>query len=548
MADPQLPASSLAHGRALFAQGAWNQAYHALQQAATAAPLPAEDLERLSSSAHLLGREEERIDLLTRAHQAFLDSGRLDAAARTAIWLAMALEFRGQPAQSNGWIARARRLLEQHGRECVEQGYLSVPAALRAFLGGDTEAAYAHFVHAGEVAHRFGDPDLAGLARHGQGRSLLRLGRVVEGVALLDEVMVAVTSGEVSPVIAGDLYCSVLEGCHEIYDLRRAQEWTLALKRWCEAQPELVAYRGACQARRSEILLLHGEWPEAEVAAREACEHLPDRAAAYAWYQLGELYRQQGELEQAERAYNEAGARGLQPEPGMALLRLVQGRTAQAGQSIRRSLAEARDRRVRWVLLGAAVEIAVAEGDLPAAEQSAQELEQAAQHGVPYLEAAAAQARGLVTGAKGDCGAALESLRLAARHWRELGLPYHAARVAVLVSQACRKEGDADAAAIELQAARRVFERLGARHDLARLAEQLTPARAEPDGGLTGRELEVLTMVAAGHSNRVISVRLGISEKTVARHISNIFTKLNLSSRAAATAYAYQHRLVRTPT
>ena len=232
----------------------------------------------------------------------------------------------------------------------------------------------------------------------------------------------------------------------------------------------------------------------------------------------------------------------------MALLRLAQGRTAQAGQSIRRSLSQARDRRVRWALLGAAVEIAVVEGDLPAAEQAAQELEQAAQHGVPYLEAAAAQARGLVLGAKGDCRAALEPLRRAERLWSELGLLYHAARAAVLVARACRKEGDTDAAAVELQAARRVFERLGARRDLAGLAEPVTPARSEADGGLTGRELEVLTMVAAGHSNRAISVRLGISEKTVARHVSNIFTKLNLSSRSAATAYAYQHRLVGTST
>jgi tetratricopeptide (TPR) repeat protein len=330
MEAPQSPPTA-AEGRALYQRRAWKQAYTTLQLASGQQPLSPEDLELLSNSAHLSGRTPERIDLLIRTHQAFLEAGRLEGAARSAIWLAFLLEFQGQPAQANGWLARARRLLEEHGQECVELGYLDLPLAIRAFFGGDAESAYQHFSHAAELAGRFGDIELAALARHGQGRALIRLSRVAEGVALLDEVMVAVTTGEVSPLVSGELYCSVLEGCHEIYDLRRAQEWTLALARWCESQPELVAFRGSCHARRSEILLLHGEWTEAEAAAREACATLSDRAAALAWYQLGEVLRQQGDLAQAERAYHEAGARGYQPEPGLALIRLAEGRVGTAG-------------------------------------------------------------------------------------------------------------------------------------------------------------------------------------------------------------------------
>ncbi|HSB54008.1 MAG TPA: LuxR C-terminal-related transcriptional regulator [Gemmatimonadales bacterium] len=547
MEEPQAP-PTVADGQALYQRRAWNQAYHALQLAGRSHPLSPEDLTLLSHSAHLSGREPERFDLLIRAHQAFLEAGQREAASRCAIWLAFLLEFQGQSAQSNGWLARAKRLLEEHGQECVELGYLELPMAIRAFFGGDATAAYSHFSHAAETANRFGDVELAVLARHGQGRALIRLNRVAEGVALLDEVMVAVTTDEVSPVIAGELYCSVLEACHEMYDLRRAQEWTLALARWCDSQPELVAFRGSCHARRSEILLLHGEWLEAESAAREACANQPDRAAALAWYQLGEVYRQQGEMAEAERAYHEAGTRGLQPEPGLALLRLAQGRVGQAGQSIRRALTAAHGPRARSALLSAAVEIALAEPDLSAAEQWAAELGGIAEEsGARYLEAAAAQARGMVLGAQDRCSEALAELRHARGLWRELGMPYHAARVAVLVAQGCQKEGDTDAAAIELQSARRAFADLGAHHDLTRLAAQVAPATAA-GGGLTARELEVLTMLAGGHTNRAISERLGISEKTVARHVSNIFSKLNLSSRSAATAYAYQHRLISTTT
>lgn len=502
-------------------------------------PAP-EELEQLSSAAHLRGREDERVEFLTRAHQGWLERGETARACRLAIWLAFILEFRREQALANGWLARARRLLDECSPDCVEQGYALLPSAIHSFFSGDPASANAAFTNAAEIGRKHLDRDLTAIARNGMGRTLIHLGRRADGVALLDEVMVSVTSGEVSPALVGDLYCSLIEGCHELYDMRRAQQWTDALSRWCDAQPEITAYRTACLVHRAEMLQLHGDWPLAIRETRVACERAEPSSGA-AFYQLGELLRLQGKFEDSEEAYRTAAERGRNPEPGLALLRLARGRIEAAGRSIRRALEEARDSRTRGRLLGAYVEIALAGSDFAAAEAAATELHGIAQDfDAPLLHAAANMAIGAVLLARKEGRSALEALRLSVERWREVGAPYESARATVLIANTFELLGDSDAAAMEFETARRCFEKLGALRDLA----NLRPDRESGADRLTTREIEVVRLIVTGCTNRTIAANLGISEKTVARHVSNIFTKLGLSSRAAATAYAFQHGLV----
>jgi DNA-binding NarL/FixJ family response regulator len=539
---------ALDRGREAFARRAWGDAYAELSAADREAPLAPEDLERLATAAYLAGRDAESADLLARAHQQFLSRGEVERAVRCAFWLGFVLLEKGEFARGGAWIARARRLLDDGHRDCVEQGYLRLPAAFQCFAEGDFATACATFGQAAEIGDRFGDRDLGALARHGWGRALSRMGAVGEGVSLLDEAMVAVEAGEVSPTVAGGVYCGVISGCLEIFDLRRAHEWTAALTHWCESQPELAPHRGECLVRRAEIMQLHGAWPDALEEAQRARERLSQPpgqpAVGAAYYQQGELHRLRGEFANAEEAYRQASQWGRTPRPGLAQLRLAQGQVDAAAAAIRRLLDETQERRTRPAVLAAYVEILLAANDVPAARAAADELSEiAAAFDAPFLRALSAHAAGAVLLAEGDARAALGALRTAWAGWQELEAPYEAARVRVLIGLACRALGDADSAEMELDAARCVFQQLGAAPALAQvnaLSEKTTPGVA---GGLTARELQVLRLVAAGKTNRAIAAELIISEKTVARHVSNIFLKLDLSTRAAATAYAYQHGL-----
>ena len=541
---------TLDQGREAFERLAWADAHRLLSAADAEEPLRPDDLRRLATAAYLIGKEESSATVWERAYQGFLVAGDTAASVRCAFWLGLGLLQRGEPARGGGWLARAARQLEAWGQECVERGYLLFPQGFQKIMAEDVAGAHATFAEAARIGERFGDADLVALARHGQGRALLRLGETEAGTALLDEAMVAVTSGGTSPMIAGDVYCSVIEACQEIFDVARAHEWTLALSRWCEQQPDLVPYRGQCLVHRSQLWQLQGDWSEALEEVRRACARLSDPpgqpALGMASYQQAELHRLRGEFVAAEEAYQRASAYGHVPQPGLALLRLAQDRLEDAAGAIRHAVAEAgEDRLARAKLLAAQVEIMVAADEVAAARAAAEELGAlAGDLTAPLLEATADEATGTVLLAEGDASAALPVLRRAWTRWWELGAPYETARVRVLVGRACRELGDHDSARMEWEAAKTAFAKVGAAPDLRRLYALLAPGRTGAPGGLSAREVEVLVLVAAGNTNREIADELVISQHTVRRHLQNIFVKLGVSSRAAATAYAYEHDLV----
>ncbi len=541
----------LERGREAYRRRAWLTAYKSLSLADAAAPLGAGDLELLATSAYLIGRNDDGVGALDRAHHVYLDAGEPVCAARCAVWLGFGLIDAGEMSRATGWFSRAQRLLERTERDCVEQGYLLVPVVLQHMSPGAYETGYATAATVAEIGERFGDVDLVAFALQAQGRALVRLGRVKEGLALLDEAMVAVVAGQLSsPLFTGLIYCSVIEACQEFYELPRAREWTAALTRWCEAQPDMLNFTGQCLVHRAEIMQLHGAWRDALEEARRASERFAggvnQLATGAASYRQGEVHRLLGEFTAAEDAYRSASQWGWQPQPGLALLRLAQGRTDAATAAICRVVGETTEQLERARLLPAYVEIMLAAGETALARDACRELAEIAEgygrDGV--LDAMAAHARGAVELADGDARAALIALRHACQVWQQLEAPYEVAVVRALIGLACRTLGDDDGAELELEAARDVFLQLGAAPDVARLDSPTRGGRSGHPGGLTPRELQVLRLVAAGATNKAIAAQLVLSARTVDRHVSNILTKLGVPSRAAATAYAYQHRLV----
>lgn len=541
-------ASALEQGRRAFERQGWSAAYELLRAADEEAPLEPEDLERAGRAAYLTGRDEACSTLLERAFRERMQRGDPEGAALDGFWLVYGLANRGEWARAGGWIARARGVIDDGRRDCVARGYLLIPDGLQALLAGDAESAYATFTEQREIGRRFADQDLTTLAGFGQGQALIAMGRIAEGIAVLDEIMVGVTGGEVSAIVAGLVYCGVIAACMETFDPRRAKEWTTALNHWCNAQPDLVAFRGQCLVHRAQIMQLHGAWVDALEELRHALERFTEAghpAVGDALYEQAEVHRLRGDFVAAEQAYRQATRFGRDAQPGLALLRLAQGQPDRASAGIRRALDEPGQRFQRPRLLSAAVEIALECKDVEGARSAVDELaELAAERDVALLNAMAARAGGAVLLAEGDARGALCAARRAWSLWQELDAPYEAARARVLVGMACRSFGDEDAARMELDAARQVFESLSAGPDLARIEALTGRAPGQPGCRLTAREVEVLRMVATGKTNRAIAGDLFLSEKTVARHLSNIFTKLGLSSRAAATAYAYEHDLV----
>lgn len=539
----------LERGREHYRQRAWADAWQALSLADRAAPLVGEDLELLATSAYLIGRDECFLRALERAHHAHLETGHYRRAARCAFRLGFELLLRGERARATGWLCRAERLLDREAQECVERGYLLLPLVERHLDAGDSELAYAVAARAVGIGERSADADLTASARHQQGRALIQRGELDAGLALLDEAMVAVVAGELSPIITGLLYCSVIDTCRQVYALDRAREWTTALARWCEEQHQMLAFTSVCMVHRSEILQMLGAWTDAAAEARRACERCAQgrrgRAAAAAFYQQGEIHRLRGELEAAEGAYELADREGYEPQPGLALLRLAQGRADAATAAIRRILDATEDALLRSRLLPAYIEIMLAVGAVGEARNACVELERTSAHvGTEMLRALAAHARGAVDLAEGNTRSAVGFLRQTLQSWQRLEMPHAAARTRVLLGLACRQMHDEDGARLEWRAARAVFAQLGATPDLACVDALMSANPTVRADSLTPRELEVLRLVAAGSTNKAIAAQLSLSAKTVERHLSNIFTKLDVPSRAAATAHALRHRLI----
>ena len=550
--DSSVP-SVLDRANTAYAGRSWVEAATAYAEADGEQPLSGDDLERWGLAAFLIGRDEESDTARERAHAAFLAAGDIDGAARVGHLLGVTLVIRGEVARAGGWFGRVQSLLDEHGMtDSVWQLYLQLSAGMATLFSGKADEAVNMFGQILAAADRFpDDADLHVVVRNGLGQSLVALGQFDQGLHQLDEVMVRVTTdATVSPQLVGLMYCAVIEACRRCFDLSRAREWTERLSRWCERQPGLVPYRGQCLVHRAEVLQLHGSWPDAseevERVFRQLGEEPTDLAAGMAHYRRGELHRLRGEYAKAEESYRKASRCGHDPQPGLALMRLAQGQPDAAHAALRRAVDETAYRHDRLRLLPAYAEVALAVGDGPAAAETAAELRAAAsERDAPMLVASAAQVDGCLALFSGDAAAALRLLREALTAWRRIGAPYDAATTRVHIAAALRALDDDDSADLELDAARWAYEQLGAGPDVARVDKLLRrPPKAAPPGGLTPRETQILGLIATGASNRSIAKELFLSEKTVARHVANVFLKLGVTSRSAATAYAYEHHLV----
>ncbi len=535
----------LLQARDAYDRREWVAAYDGLASATDDA-LNAEDYARLATAAYLLGRRNDCIQALQSAYRNHVDAGEAAPAVRCAFWLAKVLVSGGEMAVAGGWVARAQRLLDEYDGDMVEHGYILILQMFQRIGSGDFPSALQLAEQVEEYGRRYDDPDLLTIALSAHGRLLMYSGQVPEGLAMLDEAMVSVTTGDVSPIFAGETYCALIEGCQEVSDFARAAEWTTRLTRWCGSQPGLVPFTGQCAVHRGQIMKIRGAFTEALVELDGAVRRYQEAGAApasgLAWAERGEVLRIRGDLADAEAAFEQALGFGHDPQPGLALLWLGAGRASAASAAVRRLLAEPRDPVHRARLLPAAAEVLVADGALDEADTTLAELaETADRFDSASLHAAAAYAQASSALARGEHGSAATSAREALRAWGQLQAPYEAARSQVLLGRAFLGLDDPDSARAELEAARHAFAAMGARPAEQAASQLLSPSAP---GGLTAREVEVLRLVAAGDSNPEIAERLVLSEKTVARHLSNIFAKLDVRTRTAAAAFAFEHDLV----
>jgi DNA-binding CsgD family transcriptional regulator len=530
--------------RQAVARESWTEAYET-SKALDPSTLTAADLEGYADAAWWLSHLRESLEIRQRAYAAYAAEGDDYHAGATAGRLAVEHFIRDEPAVGGGFLMRAQRHLRSIP-DGPAHGFMALLEATVARFTGRLDEALATLAGAIEVGRRFGDRDLIAMSIHTQGLVLLDLGRTAEGLALMDEAMASVIAGELSAYWTGIIYCSLIDACLEISDLRRAGEWSDAAQTWCEALPVGSSFPGVCRANRAQLARLRGAWAEAEAAALRASEELlpiEPGLAAPAFRQVGEVRLRAGNLAGAEQAFARAHELGSDPQPGLAFVRSAQGKVETARTAVRASLEGERPGPQRARLLAAQVEFAVTAEDVDEATRAAEELEAMAETtGTQLYVAMAASTTGSVALAKGDVGPALARLRRASAAWQNLRLPYETARARVLYGRALRASGDEDGAQLELRAALATFERLGAALDVVSTSSLLREPGGLPDG-LTAREAEVLRLVASGKTNKDIAVELVISEHTVARHLQNMFAKLGVSSRAGATAYAYEHGL-----
>ncbi len=536
----------LLRARADFERGEWTAA---LQAWSGVEPdrLSADDLTAVGVAAYLVGRREAAVEAFQRSFRLSEGSGDLAGAIGSAFHLSMIFGTGGEPALAAGWTARAERMLEELGSDAAATGYVAFLRMYARLAAADWPAAAACVAETVAAARRHGDHDLLALGLCSQGRLAIYSGDVAAGLALLDEAMAGVAAGEVSAIVFGIVYCTAIEGCQEIADLGRVAEWTSALHRWCAGQPGLVTFTGQCAVHRGQVMRLRGAWTEAleELALAVERYRLAGSmdAAGLAECERGDLLRLRGEYAAAEEAYQRSGEHGYDPQPGLALLWLARGSDRAAAAAVRRLLDEPGAPVSRARLLPGAIDLLVATGQVDDARSAAAELDGVgADIGTSALVARAAYASAAVELAAGDPSGALPYLRKARRLWGRADSPYESARVRLLTGRALSALGDHESARQEWESAREAFLAVGARPALEEVDRLLGPS-ALPSG-LTAREVEVLRLVASGRSNAQIAGELVLSEKTVARHLSNIFSKLDVASRTAAAAFAFENGLV----
>ncbi len=527
----------------------WSEIYHRLSKADQQMDLGPGDLQMLGLAAYLTGHDVKSFQMMERAHMGYVSLGQTPLAVRCAFWLGLMLMNAGEKARSNGWMARGERLLSNATVATPEKGLLIIPAALGAMSGGKLNKAKSLFEEANALGEKFDDADVMVLGRLGMGQTLVRLGEVSEGVKILDETMVSLETEDIYPVVTGIVYCAVIETCRKIWDLGRAKEWTKALSRWCDAYPEIIPFRGQCLVRRAEILQFHGDWDHALEGTDRACALLTrppgEPAAAEAFYRRAELSRLLGNFEDAEGYYQEASRLGRNPQPGLALLRMTQGKLGAAVTSIRNTIKETTDPNSLSELLPGAIKVMIAGNHLSEAGDAEHRLNEiAAAFDSPYLTAMDAHSKGSLFFAKGNFQFALEQLQKASKIWNWLRLPYEGAMTRELKGLVYGKLDDKDNSETELLAAQWNFEQLKAVPDFKRVSQLLDKKKKYRTHGLTLREVQVLQVLAAGKSNKFIASELFISERTVDRHVSNIYHKIHVSSRVEAASFALKENLL----
>jgi DNA-binding NarL/FixJ family response regulator len=536
--------SDLDAGRTAAADRRWADALELLARVDARVGLAASDLEVLATAALLRGEPRACLDALSRAYSAHLGAQDTAGAARSAGWLALNLIEQGDFTNSVMWAARAMRIVHAMAEPGALAGFVRLAPAVAQLGSGNAAEAVRSLEEILDVAERAGDRELAAITRLALGKSLIEAGSPADGFACLDLAMAAVAAGDVPPLPSGVIACASISDALLAFDLERADAWAAVLDRWCGEQPQLIAFSGQCHALDAALFLVRGAWAEASTAVDLALSRF--RAGDYraiwgAPYQAAELARLRGAFHSAEESYRRAAESGWEAQPGLSLLHMALGRTAQAQEEIRRSAAGA-DPVTRRFLLPALIEIEVAAGDPASARRALEELRGPIPGtATPMLDATVATADARVLLDEGRAAEALKAARAAAHAWGAVGALYEAARSRVLAGRALRVLGEDAAAKADFGAARAVFLELGAEPSLADLAALMGDRRS---GALTARELEVLRLVSTGLTNRGIGAKLSLSEKTVARHLANIFGKLGISSRTAATAYAYENGLV----
>lgn len=510
------------------------------------AGLDADQLECLAQAAFWLGRPREAITARRLAYRRHRDAGNHEGAARACRQLFHQHFELDETAAASGWLGLATR----HAREVPESpegGYVAIAAALWASYSGACDEAVAEAVRAHSLGRAARDRDLTAWALAVLGGMYVARGDVAEGVAVLDEAMAETVSGDLSPFVTGWIYCYLLKTCQALGDIRRAGEWTESAVQWCESNGVDSWYPGVCRLHRCEVASMRGEWASAEREALRVADELAafgDYLVAEAEYIAGEIRRRRGEYDLAEAAFRRSHELGHDPQPGLALLRLAQhDADAAAGQLRLALLGGPQQPLLRARLLTAHVQAELERAGLTAATRSVEELARLARESESrLLWGLLALSHGRLLLARGDIEGAVPLLREAASTFQRLECPYELAQVRVELGRAARQAGDDETAVLELDAAAAAFARLGAGPDAERAAGLVGPAPRNPKA-LSDREVEVLRLVARGLSNREIAASLVISEHTVRRHLSNVFRKIGVASRAGATAFAFEHGL-----